>query len=78
MREAAAETGTFLCVGLWKETAPIGRYALLHFALHRCRWVTVWEKHRKLKPTAAERLIWGEGMGARLLRSTLLSAKLVV
>jgi nitrilase len=65
MGEVARETGVYLSVGV-VERLP-GRGSTLYCTL--CTFGPdggLLAKHRKLKPTAAERLIWGEGDGSTL------------
>jgi nitrilase len=67
--DAAAEHGVFVAIGVIERE---GRYGgrpggtlyctLLYFGADG----TLLGKHRKLKPTAAERVIWGEGDGSTL------------
>jgi len=66
MREAAAETGTFLCVGVVERDSTYSGGTLFCTLLYIGADGSLLGKHRKLKPTAAERLIWGEGDGSTL------------
>lgn len=62
--EAAAETGAYVVIGVIERTETNSTlYCTVAF------WGpdgSLIGKHRKLKPTAAERLIWGEGDGSTL------------
>ncbi|MDR1827092.1 MAG: carbon-nitrogen hydrolase family protein [Methylobacteriaceae bacterium] len=60
--EAAAQAGLYLSIGVTEREAGTLYCTLLHFAPDG----TLAGKHRKLKPTAAERIIWGEGDGSTL------------
>lgn len=61
--EIAREAGTFLAVGVIERVSTGTLYCtVLYFGADG----TLLGKHRKLKPTAAERLIWGEGDGSTL------------
>ena len=61
--EIAKDAGALLAIGVI-ERDPSGTLycTLLYFGADG----TLLGKHRKLKPTAAERLIWGEGDGSTL------------
>lgn len=60
--EAAAETGTFVVLGVIERAG--GTLYCTALLLDGARGVVA--KHRKLMPTAAERLIWGFGDGSTL------------
>jgi len=66
MGEAAREAGVHLCVGVIERDATYSRGTLYCTLLYFGPDGTLLGKHRKLKPTAAERLIWGEGDGSTL------------
>ena len=66
MGEAAHEAGVHLCVGVVERDARFGRGTLFCTLLYFGPDGDLLGKHRKLKPTAAERLIWGEGDGSTL------------
>jgi nitrilase len=60
--QAAAEAGIYLVMGIVEQNGGTLYCTTLYFAPNG----TLLGKHRKLKPTAAERLIWGEGDGSTL------------
>jgi len=64
--EAAREAGAYLCVGVIERDATFSRGTLFCTLLYIGPDGSILGKHRKLKPTAAERLIWGEGDGSTL------------
>ena len=66
MGEAAREAGTYLCVGVIERDATYSGGTLFCTLLYFGPDGALLGKHRKLKPTAAERLIWGEGDGSTL------------
>lgn len=66
MGEAAREWGVHLAVGVVERDRDFGRGTLYCTLLYLGPDGSVLGKHRKLKPTAAERLLWGEGDGSTL------------
>ena len=66
MREAAAGAGVYLCVGVVERDSTYSGGTLFCTLLYIGADGSLLGKHRKLKPTAAERLIWGEGDGSTL------------
>jgi nitrilase len=66
MGEAAREAGVHLCVGVVERDSTYSRGTLFCTLLYFGPEGGLLGKHRKLKPTAAERLIWGEGDGSTL------------
>jgi len=66
MGEAAREAGVHLCVGVIERDATYSGGTLYCTLLYFGPDGSLMGKHRKLKPTAAERLIWGEGDGSTL------------
>ena len=66
MAEAASEAGVFLAVGVIERDTTFGGGTLFCTLLYFSPDGVLLGKHRKLKPTAAERLIWGEGDGSTL------------
>lgn len=66
MGEVARETETYLCVGVIERDSTYSGGTLFCTLLYYGPDGTLLGKHRKLKPTAAERLIWGEGDGSTL------------
>lgn len=63
---AARQTGTYLAVGIIERDRQFGGGTLYCTLLYFGPDGKLLGKHRKLKPTAAERLIWGEGDGSTL------------
>jgi nitrilase len=66
MAEVARETGTFLVVGVVERDSTYSGGTLFCTILYFSPDGELMGKHRKLKPTAAERLVWGEGDGSTL------------
>jgi nitrilase len=66
MGEAAQQAGVHLCVGVIERDSTYGGGTLYCTLVYIGPDGSLLGKHRKLKPTAAERLIWGEGDGSTL------------
>jgi len=66
MAEAARSAGVYLCVGVIERDTTYGGGTLFCTLLYLGPDGSLLGTHRKLKPTAAERLIWGEGDGSTL------------
>ena len=64
--EVAREVGVYLCVGVIERDYTYSGGTLFCTLLYFGPDGALLGKHRKLKPTAAERLIWGEGDGSTL------------
>jgi len=64
--EVAREADMYLAVGVIERDSTYSRGTLFCTLLYFGPEGTLLGKHRKLKPTAAERLIWGEGDGSTL------------
>jgi nitrilase len=63
---AAREAGAYLAIGVIERDNQYSRGTLYCTLLYFSPEGRLLAKHRKLKPTAAERLIWGEGDGSTL------------
>jgi len=64
--EAAARAGMFLCIGVIERDGQSAGDTLYCSMLYFSPEGELIGKHRKLKPTGSERLIWGEGDGSTL------------
>jgi nitrilase len=64
--QLARQTGLYLAVGVIERDTQFGGGTLYCTLLYFGPDGKLLGKHRKLKPTAAERLIWGEGDGSTL------------
>jgi len=64
--EAAREAGVYLAMGVIERDSEFGGGTLYCTILYFAPDGRLVGKHRKLKPTGAERLIWGEGDGSTL------------
>jgi nitrilase len=64
--EAAREAGAYVAVGVIERDTLFSRGTLYCTLLYFGPDGRLLGAHRKLKPTAAERLIWGEGDGSTL------------
>lgn len=64
--EAAREAGVYLAVGVIERDTTFSGGTLFCTLLYFGPDGALLGKHRKLKPTAAERIIWGEGDGSTL------------
>ncbi len=66
LSEAAIAAGAFLAVGVIEKDEDFGQGTLYCTVLYFGPDGRLLGKHRKLKPTASERVIWGEGDGSTL------------
>ena len=66
LADAARESGVYLCVGVVERDSTYSGGTLYCTLIYFGPDGSILGKHRKLKPTAAERLIWGEGDGSTL------------
>ncbi len=64
--EAAREAGVYLAIGVIEKENRFGRGTLYCTLVYFGPDGQLLGKHRKLKPTGSERLIWGEGDGSTL------------
>ena len=64
--KAAKEAGVYLAIGVIERDSEYSGGTLYCSVLYFAPDGSLLGKHRKLKPTAAERLIWGEGDGSTL------------
>jgi nitrilase len=64
--KAAREAGAYLTIGVIERDSQFSRGTLYCTLLYFGPDGRLLGKHRKLKPTGAERLIWGEGDGSTL------------
>jgi len=63
---AAREAGVYLAIGVIEKESRFGRGTLYCTLIYFGPDGHLLGKHRKLKPTGSERLIWGEGDGSTL------------
>ena len=66
LARAARDNSVYLCAGVIERDADHGGGTLYCTIVYYGPDGSYLGKHRKLKPTAAERLIWGEGDGSTL------------
>lgn len=66
LAKTAAEAGVYLVVGVIEKDVTLGSGTLYCTTLYFSPDGSYLGKHRKLKPTASERIIWGEGDGSTL------------
>jgi len=66
LQEAASEAGVYLAIGVIERDSQFSRGTLYCSVLYFGPDGRLLGKHRKLKPTGSERLIWGEGDGSTL------------
>ena len=65
--EAADAADVYLAIGITERASHFGKGSLYCTLLYFGPDGSLLGKHRKLKPTGAERLIWGEGDGSTLV-----------
>ena len=63
---AAREAGVYLAIGVIERDTEYSRGTLFCTLLYFSPQGKLMGKHRKLKPTGSERLIWGEGDGSTM------------
>jgi nitrilase len=66
LRKAVKQAGVTLVMGVTERDSQFGGGTLFCTTLYFDPQGNLLGKHRKLKPTAAERLVWGEGDGSTL------------
>jgi nitrilase len=66
LAEAAKKANAYVVMGIVERDSEFSRGTLYCTTLYFGPDGTLLGKHRKIKPTAAERLIWGEGDGSTL------------
>jgi nitrilase len=66
LRKAVKQAGVTLVMGVTERDSQFGGGRLFCTTLYFDPQGNLLGKHRKLKPTAAERLVWGEGDGSTL------------
>jgi nitrilase len=66
LAQAAVQAGAYLAIGVIERDTDFSGGTLFCTLLYFGPDGTLLAKHRKMKPTAAERLIWGEGDGSTL------------
>ena len=64
--EATCDAGAYVAVGVMERDSDFGGGTIYCTLLYFGPDGRLLGKHRKLKPTAAERLVWGEGDGSTL------------